>query len=124
PAAQESRVTAIGVGPALKLYTADAGDLRPYVFASAGVTFVRNRSESPDQGGGTSVSEGDGTSMNAALGLGLQWSPIPRVSIGGHAGIEANRGEGTTQFGAGGQIDVDGHAIGTFTSGLRLHFYF
>lgn len=119
----KSRTTAVGVGPALKLYTAPAGPLQPYVFAGASVQFVTLHNEDPAVGGGTMATEQNGHSFNGELGLGLEWAPVERVRVGGHAGVEGSFGKGTTEF-VSGDVDNDSSTLSTFSSGVRVQFYF
>ena len=55
--------------------------------------------------------------VGGLVGFGLEWFPIPQVSVGGHLGLR-----GHFQY----RDDDEGNAIqfGTTSSGLRVHLYF
>jgi hypothetical protein len=56
--------------------------------------------------------------------MGLEWSPVERVRIGGHAGRRAAILDGErTRFKLGGPVpyDVHGWQANTFTSGLTFY---
>jgi hypothetical protein len=80
----------LGIEPTAKLYGAPRGDLRPY---TAGSLFFT--SQEFDFRGDQDDSD---TSLGATLGMGLEWSPVERLRIGGHAGVRASyeHGERTT----------------------------
>ncbi|HET7232950.1 MAG TPA: hypothetical protein VFJ16_23275 [Longimicrobium sp.] len=122
---QSLRFTSVSVGPAVKLFTAPAGALRPYVYGSAGVSFVRNRSESHNSSGDPDVYEQKGHAFDGSLALGLEWHPVERVSIGGHAGVLGSWGTGTVKYVVSdGTVDTNDSVAGTFNSGVRVQFYF
>jgi len=122
--AQELRTTSVSVGPALKLYTGTAGPLRPYVYGSAGVSFVRVRTEGTGGSGGDQVDTQSGHGFNGALALGLEWSPVRRVTVGGHAGIQGAWGTSSQDYASGNDFENEETQVGTFTSGLRVQLYF
>ena len=50
------------------------------------------------------------------FGLGLDWFPVPSVSIGGHAAVRASYLKYSEQPGA--------LSVGTTSSGIRVQLYF
>jgi hypothetical protein len=80
---------------------------------------------------GRSQTDLAGTSTNRALGgftgVGLDWFPAGRVSVGGHVGIDVAATRRTREgVGLPGVSDVEssGYDLGTLSSGIRLQLYF
>lgn len=110
-------------GPALKLYGATAGPVRPYLWTALNAVFTGS-SSTTDGEFPVDAGQRDRT-VGGQAGLGLEWSPHPRVSIGGHAGVAA--GFGRTRFiSDGDEVDPSVHTsfVNTFHSGIRVQFYF
>lgn len=106
--------TGISVSPGLKLFTRADGPVWPYVFAGA-------RLERQEQAMGDASA--DVTSWGGQVGFGVDWYPADRLSVGGHVGLGAARTEGDVLPQLGGP-EADVWEIGTFRSGIRIHFYF
>lgn len=103
----------IGVTPAMKRYLSSPGPLAPYIYA--GVPLNYHRFERDNVGVPDDTSDAFG--VGGIAGFGLDWYPIPQLSLGGHAGLRAgylNRGDD-----AGSSIQ-----LGTLSSGVRMHLYF
>lgn len=113
------RSAIFSIEPAAKLYGAARGDLRPYTYGS-----LFFNSQHSDFGDDLEVTT---AALGASLGLGLEWSPVERVRIGGHAGVSAaiTDGERTTfELGNPVPFDVQGWQANTFTSGITLYYSF
>lgn len=98
----------VGVMPGMKRYVSSDGPLAPYTYFAIPLFYGRTDYEE--------VPDYDYYSAGALLALGMDWFPIPRVSIGGHAGVQAlyqnpSNDEGVLN-------------IGTATSAVRVHLYF
>lgn len=109
----------LSIQPAAKLYGAPRGSLRPYGF---GAVFFNSQSQEFGEELETITA-----ALGLALGLGLEWSPVERVRIGGHAGLRAAilDGERTTfELGSPIPYDVQGWQANTFTSGLTFYYSF
>lgn len=110
--------TFITVEPALKLFGTPRGELQPY---GIGSVFVNSRRLEFNE-----IDDSD-TFFGVSLGAGLEWSPVARIRIGGHAGVRAAlaKGESTTyQSGTPAQYDETGWEAQTFTSGLTVYYSF
>lgn len=57
-------------------------------------------------------------------GVGLDWFPAQRVSIGGHLSLRASLTRRTSPLFAGGEEDHNGWMVRTVSSGIRLQLYF
>lgn len=113
--ATQSRV--VSVQPALKRYWGPTdGNVAPYFLL--GLKAEWNRLEF----GG---SRGNSRKLGGLAGVGVDWFPMQRVSVGGHIGVEALavRSEAPFSF-PGPASETTGHEIGTFSSGLRLRLFF
>jgi hypothetical protein len=58
--------------------------------------------------------------LGAELGVGLDWFPARRVSIGGHVGVRGFAGSLEVSDDA----EQDFTGISTLNSGIRVHLYF
>jgi hypothetical protein len=115
---EEGRV-GVSIEPAAKLYGRGDGDLRPYTAVSLFFT-----SQEFDYRGDQ---EDSSTSLGASLGLGLEWTPVERIRIGGHAGVRAGyvHGERTSfPLGVPEVYEIDGWEVATFTSGITFYCSF
>jgi hypothetical protein len=108
----------IVVGPSLKRYWGSLdGSVAPYLLLG-----LRAEWSEFALGSGTPSTS---RRIGGVAGLGLDWFPTQRVSVGGHLGVEALavRSEGPT-FVPGADPVSTGHEIGTFSSGVRLRLFF
>ena len=115
---EEGRVTLL-LEPTAKFYGAAGGGLRPYTAASIYFTSLEFDYRG-DQGDSNTL-------LGASLGLGLEWSPVERIRIGGHAGVRAGyaHGERTTfVLGTPEVYEIDGWEVATFTSGITFYYTF
>lgn len=106
------------VRPAVKWYLGSTeGSVAPYPTVGASAEWSR-----VEFGGGTS---GDLRRLGGIVGIGLDWFPTQRVSLGGHIGVEAMaiRREGPNFPPAPAEV-ITGHDIGTRSSGMRLRMFF
>jgi hypothetical protein len=106
----------VSVGPALKVYGGLGGAFLPYGYASLFAQFGSSKNGLLDQDN----EERDHRALGAQLGLGVDWFPVSRVSIGGHVGVEALTGENEP----GPDIDEEFTSFNTINSGIRVQFYF
>lgn len=114
----ESRTVA-SIEPAIKLFGAPGGTLRPY-----GIGGVFYNLQRFDFGGGQKATS---SLLGVSLGAGLEWSPVARIRIGGHAGVRAAAVDGErTRFDENGPdvYEVSGWEASTFTSGLIVYYSF
>jgi hypothetical protein len=107
----------VTVGPALKVYTGPGGAFLPYGYASAFAQFGSTRYQ-PVEG---EAQETDLCGFGGQLGLGVDWFPVQRVSIGGHVGVE---GFSSSREGASFNGEEEFTGFGTFNSGIRVQLYF
>jgi hypothetical protein len=109
----QPRTLSYSIGPAWKRYGDVVGGIAPYTYLGLGLAGLSQRAQED-----VSTSQ---LRAEAQAGVGMEWFPHPRISVGGHAGVR-----GGPQW-----IDVDlpGHdrrtrwTASTFTSGIRLHLY-
>lgn len=117
---EEQDATTFTIEPAVKLFGASRGTLQPYGFGS--LLFSSQRLEYGENFDLTTHA------LGTQLGMGVEWTPVARVRIGGHAGLRASLQNGErTQFDAGGNptiVDAEGWEVGTFTSGLTFYYSF
>jgi hypothetical protein len=62
--------------------------------------------------------------LGAFMGLGLDWFPAERVSVGGHIAIEGAATRRRTPALGVPDSEVSGYEVGTLSSGIRLQLYF
>jgi hypothetical protein len=109
---------AFSLRPALKWYLGSTeGSVAPYLTVGANAEWSR-----VEFGGGTT---GDLRRLGGIVGIGLDWFPTQRVSLGGHIGLEALaiRREGPNFPPAPAEV-ITGHDVGTRSSGVRLRLFF
>lgn len=102
----------------MKVYGGSTGAVRPY---GAGSVYFTSRTF------GFSSVEETSNAMGVSLGAGLEWSPVARIRIGGHAGVRAGIIDGETTSYSGGtpaQVELKGWEAGTFTTGLTFYYSF
>ncbi len=116
--------TQVGIAPAIKLYASTNAPLLPYVYGEASVSFGSARTVADGPPGEELISEQNVRTLGVVIGLGMDWFPVERVSVGGHAGLEAQWRRYEYESGATEFPPQTGSTIGTFNSGLRVHFYF
>jgi len=121
---QDSHASDITVGPALKLYGRADGPVRPYTYAQVSAGYASGTSTSIDPLGGAFEIKSHEWDFGAGVGLGLEWFPIERVSLGGHAGILGQWVRSTIENPTGPDSKAHGAVLSTFTSGLRAQLYF
>jgi len=104
--------------PGIKRYLSSSeSDFAPYV--SFGAIAVWSRL---DSGGAIDL---DARDLGGFVGVGLDWFPVDRVSLGGHIGLEG-RLTRRDQLGSSPLPDenVSGYDVATYSSGLRCQFFF
>ena len=113
---------AFHLSPELKRYwDEDGASIAPYVL----VGLVGSWRTSEDSG--TFASERSALEIGGAGGIGLDWFPVERVSVGGHVGLRATftRSKLTqTSPGAPPEDEATRFLISTHSAGIRLHVYF
>jgi hypothetical protein len=110
--------TFITVEPIAKLYGSPRGALRPY--GAGSVYFTSRKFEFSNVDETTNA-------LGVSLGAGLEWSPVARVRVGGHAGVRAAIiGGETTSYASGDplEVDLEGWEASTFTTGLIVYYSF
>lgn len=103
----------VHIGPALKRYFSPERTVAPFLYGAATVgysqadlrTFTRNEDR-------------EAFDASGALGLGVDWFPLDRLSIGGFTGLTA--GYSTTDRPG----DHQAWSVRTFRSDLVMHIYF
>lgn len=101
----------LSIGPRWKLYMEDHGPVAPYMSIGADIRGSRST------GGGQSTS---GFGLDGILGLGVDWFPANRVSIGGYTG--ARLGPAWTWSSPGARQWA--LSLKTLTTGVTLQIYF
>lgn len=117
--------TNASLGLAFKRYGTAVGPVSPHLYAGTGIR-GHWRNQGVDDPGRSAYSWWGGGAYGR-LGLGVDWFPLERVSIGGHTGGSLeywyqNPPQGTGLSGD----EPHRHAVsfGLFTSGLSLNIYF
>ena len=116
----EQTGTQFEVGPAVKLYTAPQGAFQPYTFLGAFFRYAESETSFEGFGDATSIER----EFGGRVGVGLDWFPASRISVGAHVGVEGallNGDIGDEDTGE--TVGVEGSAFRTFTSGIRVHLY-
>jgi hypothetical protein len=120
----EARSTQLGIAPGVKFYSSTTAPVLPYVFVGGEASFGHARAENEAVGGEIIEAEQTFRTLGAELGLGVDWFPVQRVSIGGHAAIGANWSRTQYETDGAEHPEQKTSSIGTFSSGVRVHFYF
>ncbi|MDB4949870.1 MAG: hypothetical protein JWM27_2519 [Gemmatimonadetes bacterium] len=113
--------TTFAVGPQVKVYAGPGLSVRPFLYA--GAFFSRTRAAWVQDPRQTNTLNG----ASATLGAGLEWSPVPRVAIGGFAGLSAGRDRATVrQESVPEPIEarMDSRFVGIVQSGIRAQYRF
>lgn len=104
--------------PAVKYYLLPTAAASPYVYAGLIGSYFRGESD---------MSVGKGYSAGAMGGIGLDWFPVERLSIGGHVGVRGqyhwdrqSSDNGLSSY----SRNDDGFTVGTFNSGIRVNLFF
>jgi hypothetical protein len=119
---REDDYTNVFIQPAVKLFAGGEGDVRPYTLLGVYALQYSQRFENPELGAEASQRRRE---LGARVGVGVEWRPLRRVAVGGHAGVsggyQASRYESSDP-----EIDqeADGWSAGTFSSGLVVHLFF
>ena len=117
----EEDYTSVLVQPAVKVFSAADGDLRPYTLLALYAQQYGQRQENADP---SFENEYRRRELGARVGVGLEWTPASRVTVGGHVGASAGYLDATTQSTLGEDGDADGWAARTFSSGIVVHLFF
>ncbi|HEX8272586.1 MAG TPA: hypothetical protein VF615_08025 [Longimicrobiaceae bacterium] len=113
----EDRTTwGLTAAPSFKRYGAPVGPFAPYLFGSVPLGLER-----VGQPRGTTRT---GWVVGGALAAGLDWFPVPRASVGAHAGVEARRESQSFDDGFVDEPGARSTVFRTFGTGLSLHIYF
>jgi len=104
------------LAPGVKLYGAGSGDLRPYGFV--GAIFNAQRRE---VGAFGEISTGG---LGASAGMGLEWSPVARVRVGGHAGVQAAVAFSERRVEDEVFDETEFRQVSTYTTGLTVYYSF
>jgi hypothetical protein len=110
-------IRALVLRPAIKRYLGPTdGSIAPYLLLGLKAEWTRS-----EFGPTTLTSQ----RIGGTAGVGLDWFPHQRVSVGGHAGVEllAVRSDSPSLL-IGPNTESTGHDISTFSSGLRLRLFF
>lgn len=111
------RQTTLSIQPAVKLYGANLGPLRPYGYAA-----LRAQWATHDFNGDANHFTTHG--FGGGVGIGIDWFPVERVSIGGHAGVNALWSRDRMSSTGFPDTKVSHTDFGTFDSGLRVQLFF
>lgn len=118
--------TTFSAGPAFKRYREAAGPVSPFLYSGFGVRGGYDRSDVDDPDVPTTTAWRVG--LYGRLGLGVDWFPLERVSIGGYTGMEAFYHFAAHDSGPSlpypGDGDRHSGGLDLFTSSLTLNVYF
>jgi hypothetical protein len=122
---QDSR--SISVEPTVRHYWRPEARLTPYTHLALVGTWTRRKVENPTSFA-TMTTEARTLALGIEAALGLEWFPIERVSVGGHAGLRVSQGwVRTTTSAVGMTTQVQNQhqtTVATLQSGLEVRFYF
>jgi hypothetical protein len=107
------------VGPSVKLFSGE-GAVRPYT--TVGVYLQRYWEEFGNEDAETHTSSQ--TNLGAEAGLGLEWRPAARVTLGAHAGIQAYHAHYEAEDSNENSSEQEGWNVGTFSSAITLNLFF
>lgn len=105
----------------LKIFSGADGALHPYTLVGVYAEQFGQRQSSTDP---AFENEYRRREVGAQVGLGLEWRPLTRVTVGGHVGIQGGYRESTLDSTLGDEVEADGWAARTFGSGLVVHLFF
>ena len=111
----------VQVEPALKLYADQRGAFLPYTYVSLIAAFGRQEQTNSIAPGVSATGKQRGA--GASVGIGLDWFPASRISIGGHVGVQGIYRDVTTEFSNEQEQEGQGWSVGTFNSGIRVHLF-
>jgi opacity protein-like surface antigen len=119
------RIRLLALEPAVKVGLAPEGSLIPYVFGSVFGEDGRTRIAAT-VGGATAVAMRTRWRTGVAIGAGMDWFPVSRLSVGGHVGARASRASTTLTIDGVREAtgSRNGTSLSTFSSGVRAHLYF
>jgi hypothetical protein len=108
------------VGPSVKLFSGE-GAIRPYT--TVGAYLQRNGQETRHKDTETQFTSSQ-TNLGAEAGLGLEWRPAARVTLGAHAVIQAYHGHYEGEASGEEPSEQEGWNVGTFSSAITLNLFF
>lgn len=118
----EEDFTNVSVQPSVKIFSTGEGDVRPYTLVGLYASrYGQRQASSTDPG---FENEFRRREVGARLGLGLEWTPLRRVAVGGHVGVGAGYLESRSESSIGDDHSADGWAFNTLGSGIVLHLFF
>jgi hypothetical protein len=114
---------AIAIEPTLRRYWRPDDRLTPYTHLALVGSWTDQKSDNT-----IGTVENRTLALGIEAGLGLEWFPIERVSIGGHAGVKLQQAwlRNVTPMISGPQVIQNQHqrTASTFQSGMQVRFYF
>lgn len=114
----ETYARSIAVRSGIKRYLMSSeSDVAPYVLVGATAAWARF-----DSGGSLELSSRE---LGGFIAMGVDWFPVRRVSLGGHLGVEALvTSRERSAISPLPDENLSGYNVGTFSSGIRGHFFF
>jgi hypothetical protein len=115
--AAEQSSNSLLIRPSVMLFSGE-GAVRPYT--TVGLFVQRYAQESEHDNPDASFRD-EHTDLGAQAGVGLEWRPASRATIGGHVGISGSFGHSESGTIGGNPAEADGWTVGTFSSGITVH---
>ncbi len=108
----------ISLRPGLKRYLSSAeSDLAPYILLGVSALWSRL-----DSSGALDLSARE---LGGFVGVGIDWFPVQRVSVGGHLGVESSlTTRDRASFPPTPDDEASGYTVSTYSSGIRVQLYF
>lgn len=107
------------VAPEVKRYRSTGGAILPYLHGSVFTSVV-------DFGDSSSSGSNDdrSTLLGGRAGLGLDWFPVRRISLGGHAGLALQRRSSEIERSQGGDdLESTSWLLQTFTAAIQVQLF-
>jgi hypothetical protein len=112
----ESDQTLLVIAPQVKRYGSTDGAILPYLHGSVFASLTEFEGRSPG-----ATSGGRFTAVGATAGVGLDWFPVRRVGLGGHAGLGLTRSEADPL--QAGEDETTTWRLQTFTAAIQVQLY-
>lgn len=108
--------TFVTVSPQVKHYHSTEGAILPYLHGALLASVA-------DLGSSTPESDDRRTVLGGTAALGLDWFPVRRVSVGGHAGLGLLRASSSIGGADGDDFESVNWSLQTFTAAIQVQLY-
>ena len=110
--------TLLTVSPQVKRYRSTEGAILPYLHGALFASVIDLGSSTPGVGG-----DDRSTVLGGTAAVGLDWFPVRRVSLGGHAGLGLLRAASSIGGADGDDFESVDWSLQTFTAAIQVQLY-